>query len=62
MTLGIQMCLLVSWHEYVELCYEVYGYATQWYANWLEVYIITLGISTLLQRYDQQKINILAIA
>ena len=27
-TLGIQMCLLVSWHEYVQQCCEVYACLT----------------------------------
>ena len=29
MTLGIQVHLLVSWHENVQYCYEVHAYVTQ---------------------------------
>ena len=29
MTLGIQVHLLISLHEYVELCYKAYAYVTQ---------------------------------
>ena len=28
MTLGSQVHLLISWHEYVQQCYEVYAYIT----------------------------------
>ena len=28
MTLGIQRCLLISWHEFVRYCYAVYAYVT----------------------------------
>ena len=26
MTFGIQVCLLISWHEHVQCCYEVHAY------------------------------------
>lgn len=29
MTLGVSMCLLISWHQFVQQCYEVYAYVTQ---------------------------------
>ena len=29
MTLGFQVCLLISWHEYVQWCDEVHAYVTQ---------------------------------
>ena len=28
MTLGSQVCLLISWHEHVQHCYEVHAYVT----------------------------------
>ena len=27
-TLGVQVHLLISWHEYVQQCYEVHAYVT----------------------------------
>ena len=30
MTLGVQVQLLISCHEYVQICSEVYAYVTQW--------------------------------
>jgi hypothetical protein len=33
MTLGVHMHLLISWHEYVQQCYEVHAYITQWFTS-----------------------------
>ena len=29
-TLGVHVCLLMSWREYVQYCCEVYNYVAQW--------------------------------
>ena len=42
MTLGVQVSLLIYWHEYVRQCYEVNAYVTQ-----LKCTQMTLGISML---------------
>ena len=34
MTLGIQVRLLISWHEYVQQCYEVHSYVITIFVNW----------------------------
>ena len=47
MTLGVQVQLLISCHEYVQLCFEVYAYVTQWSTSWLKCTQMTLGISML---------------
>ena len=47
MTLGVQVRLLIYWHEYVQQCYEVYAYVTQWSTRWLRCTQMTLGISML---------------
>ena len=33
MTLGVQVHFLISWHKYVQECYEVHAYVTQWFAS-----------------------------
>ena len=35
-TLGVQVCLLISCHEYVQYCHEVHAYGTQWSTSWLK--------------------------
>ena len=47
MTLGIQVPLLISWHEYVQQCYNVYAYIAQWSTSWLKYTQITFVISIL---------------
>ena len=43
MTLGVLVGLLISWHEYVQLCHEVNAYDTQWSTSWLKVYTNDIG-------------------
>jgi hypothetical protein len=50
-TLGIQVCLLISWHEYVQWCYEVCSCVTQWSTSPPERTQMTLGISVLAQKH-----------
>ena len=36
MTLGVQVRLLITWHVYVPICYEVHAFITQWSTSWLK--------------------------
>ena len=47
MTLGIQVRLLISWHEHVKWCYEVHAYVTQWSTSLLKCTQMTLAIRML---------------
>ena len=47
MTLGIQVRLLISWHEYVQYYYEVHAYVTQRPTKLTKVYTNTLVITML---------------
>ena len=47
MTLGIQVRLLKACHEYIQQCYEVHAYVTQWSTSWLYYTQMTLAIGML---------------
>ena len=45
MTLGVQVHSLISWHEYVQQCYQVYAYVLHWSTSSLKCTQVTFGIS-----------------
>ena len=49
--IDVQVSLLISWHKYVQQCYEVYAYPTQWFTSWLKYTQMTLDISMLKNIY-----------
>ena len=70
MTLGIQVRLLISWHEYAQECYERHAYVTQWATSWLKCTQTTLAIGgvkntfplhTKTQNYHLKHSNVLFI-